>query len=289
MTQSLLPLTISVVTPSYKQADWLRLCAASVADQSGPGFTVEHIVQDALSGSEVAEALQSFPNVRLVSEKDSGMYDAINRGWDKATGNIICWLNCDEQYLPGTLALVADYFRVHPQTDVLFGDAAVVNEDGGYLCSRQVLVPHLYHTWICHLATLSCATFFRRQFLLDHATTFDTRWRMAGDAALMLRIIQSGARMDVLRRYLATFVDNGENLGLLPRAVEEHRALAAEAPRWSQPLSRLWVLHHRLRRLWHGLYRPQPFTYDIHTRTSPQKRVHFEVARPTFYWSTRMN
>ena len=50
------------------------------------------------------------------------MYDAINRGFAKASGDILAWLNCDEQYLPGALAKVADHFARHPRTDILFGD-----------------------------------------------------------------------------------------------------------------------------------------------------------------------
>ncbi len=120
-------ITISIVTPSYRQPAWLRLCAASVADQQAPGLAVEHIVQDSLSGPEVDEVMGHFPSARYISEKDQGMYDAINRGWDKAHGDILAWLNCDEQYLPGALATVADYFRTHPGVDVLFADAIIVD------------------------------------------------------------------------------------------------------------------------------------------------------------------
>jgi glycosyltransferase involved in cell wall biosynthesis len=133
--------TFSIVTPSYKQPMWLQLCAASVADQNAPGIAIEHIVQDSLSGPEIAEAVKSFPNLKLISEKDKGMYDAINRGWEKATGDVLCWLNCDEEYLPGVLSKVADYFRAHPETEVLFADAIIVDNDGNYVCSRQVLTP----------------------------------------------------------------------------------------------------------------------------------------------------
>ena len=122
-----LPVTISVVTPSYRQPEWLRLCAASVADQRGEGLTVEHLVQDSLSGPEIAEALRPYPGAQLFSEKDEGMYDAINRGWERASGDILCWLNCDEQYLPGALNAVAHYFRQHPDTEVLIADALVVD------------------------------------------------------------------------------------------------------------------------------------------------------------------
>ncbi|HUB68005.1 MAG TPA: glycosyltransferase [Candidatus Methylacidiphilales bacterium] len=275
----------SIVTPSYRQARWLGLCAASVADQD---VEAEHIVQDSLSGPEVAEALAPFPRVKLVSEKDAGMYDAINRGWEKAGGEILAWLNCDEQYLPGTLETVAGYFRDRPETDILFADAVVVDEAGGYLCSRQVLPPQLEHTWICHLQTFSCAAFFRRHLIKERGFLLDPRWRVAGDADLILRMLRGGVKTAVLRKYASAFLDNGDNLGLSPRAVQERDALAAEAPRWMRALRPWWVVQHRLRRLWHRLYWPCPFSYDIYTQASPQKRIHFDVPRPTFYWRTRM-
>jgi glycosyltransferase involved in cell wall biosynthesis len=187
------PLTLSIVTPSYKQPAWLRLCAASIADQATPGLVIEHIVQDSLSGPEVEEVLKPFPNVKFFSEKDQGMYDAVRRGWDRATGDILCWLNCDEQYLPGALQEVAHYFRDHPEVDLLFGDAIVVDGAGGYLCSRQVMVPQLYHTWTCQLHTLSCATFFRRDLLTrTRGFALDPRWRDAGDGALIVQMLRAG-------------------------------------------------------------------------------------------------
>ena len=288
MNASGLP-SISVVTPSYRQAEWLRLCAASVADQVVPGLEIEHIVQDALTGPEVVEALRPFPQVHLISEKDDGMYDAINRGWAQARGDIVCWLNCDEQYQPGTLARVAAFFRDHPDTDVLFGDVVVVDENGAYRCSRQVLQPQLHHTWVVQLATWSCATFLRRSLVTERGFTFDPRWRVGGDGAWMVRLLRAGVRTAVMRHYLSAFVDSGDNLGLQPRAVEENRALAAEAPEWVRGLRPLWIGLHRLRRMMHGLYRPRPFSYEIYTPASPRQRVRFDVPQPTFYWKTRMN
>jgi glycosyltransferase involved in cell wall biosynthesis len=283
------PIKISVVTPSYKQAEWLRVCAASVADQTGEGLEVEHIVQDGLSGPAVQEALRAFPRAKLASEKDAGMYDAINRGWDKATGDILCWLNCDEQYLPGALSEVAEYFRQHPETEVLFADAFVVNPAGKYICSRQVLVPLLYHSWICHLGTLSCATFFRRDLVKERGFTLDTRWKSVGDADLIVRLLRARVNMQVLRKYLSVFVDTGENMSLRPVALAEMEAQAKEAPRWAQALRRAWVVIHRLRRMLHGLYRPGPFSTDVYTLASPTQRVHLDVPNATFHWKGRVD
>jgi len=279
---------ISIVTPSYKQPVWLRLCAASVADQSAPGLEIEHFVQDSMSGPEIAEALSAFPQVKLVSEKDEGMYDAINRGWKKSTGDILCWLNCDEQYLPGALQEVAAYFEAHPEIDVLFADTIVVNGEGDYMCSRQVLFPRLYHTWTCHLQTLSCATFFRSSLLKERGFMLDPFWKDLGDAELILRILSAHVRMGILRRYVATFVDNGENRNLKPLAKQERVILRRRAPVWVQSLRLLWMLLHRLQRLRHGLYRLKPFSYEIYTVKSPKQRARFDVIHPTFFWKARM-
>lgn len=89
---------VSVVTPSFRSSQWLKLCIASVADQ---GIPVEHIVQDAGSDDGTLDWLPQDARVRAFIEKDQGMYDAINRGFRRATGDIFAWLNCDEQYLPG--------------------------------------------------------------------------------------------------------------------------------------------------------------------------------------------
>src|SRR4051794_32239348 len=116
---------LSIITPSFRQLDWLRLAVASVADQSG--VEAEHIIQDAgTEGIETLRASINTENIRLFVEKDAGMYEAVNRGLKKARGNICAYLNCDEQYLPGSLAKVANFFSTHPAVDVLFGDIILV-------------------------------------------------------------------------------------------------------------------------------------------------------------------
>src|SRR5690348_16281526 len=96
-------MTFSIITPSFRNSDWLKLCIASVADQ---GVTAEHIVQDAGSDDGTQEWLLKDARVRAFAEKDGGMYDAVNRGLRRATGEILAYLNCDEQYLPGALSTV---------------------------------------------------------------------------------------------------------------------------------------------------------------------------------------
>src|SRR6266511_1025126 len=147
----------SIITPSFRNSKWLKLCIASVNDQ---GVAVEHIVQDACSDDGTLDWLRTDSRVRTFIEKDQGMYDAINRGLRRASGELMAYLNCDEQYLVGALTAVEAHFRARPEIDVLFCDAVVVDSQGKYLWHRKTLRPLAWHTSICPLSVLTCATFF---------------------------------------------------------------------------------------------------------------------------------
>jgi glycosyltransferase involved in cell wall biosynthesis len=269
----------SIITPSYRQSNWLKLCVASVADQGG---SAEHIVQDAVSDDGTLDWLRQDSRVKAHIEKDAGMYDAVNRGLRRATGEILAYLNCDEQYLPGTLALVEEFFEKHPTVDVLFGDIIMVNEIGAYLSHRKVQVPLKFHTWTCHLSTLSCAMFFRRRIVFDHQEFFDPAWRDAGDAEWMLRLMKRKVRMASLGRFTSTFTQTGANMSAGANAKSENKRLRESAPKWAQTAKPLIVLHHRLRRLMAGSYSQKPFDYSIHTQASSQQRIIQTVDNPNF-------
>jgi len=269
---------VSIVTPSFRNSDWLKLCVASVADQE---VEVEHIVQDAGSDDGTLDWLLKDSRVRTFVEKDAGMYDAINRGLRRATGEVLAWLNCDEQYLSGALACVVEFFEAHPQIDVLFGDIIFVDDQGTYVSHRKVQVPLLYHTWTCHLSTLSCATFFRRRVVFDRGELFNPRLRAGGDGEWMVRLLQRRIRMAVLERFTSVFTLTGENMSQKPDALREARELRHTAPAWARAAKPLIVLHHRLRRLAGGMYRQPPFNFSLYTQNSPARREMREVRQPT--------
>jgi glycosyltransferase involved in cell wall biosynthesis len=270
---------ISIVTPSYRRSAWLRLCIASVADQP---VEIEHIVQDSESDDGTLEWLPRDPRVKMFVEKDQGMYDGINRGLRRAGGDLLAYLNCDEQYLSGALAAVADFFEQHPETDVLFGDVVMVDANGRYLYHRKMQTPLKYHTWTCHLSTLSCGMFFRRRIVSDYGELFDPRLRDVGDGEWMLRLLRRGLRMAALGQFTSAFTHTGINMSVGPNARREARELRRSAPFWARQLKPLFIAQHRLRRWTGGIYRQGPFAYEIYTRASPERRQRFEVASPTF-------
>jgi glycosyltransferase involved in cell wall biosynthesis len=270
----------SIVTPSFKQPEWLRLCLASVADQRGD-CELEHIVQDNCSGETVRAVAAEFPDVQLIEESDKGMYDAVNRGLRRATGSICAYLNCDEQYLPGVLGRVAAYFDEHPEVDVLFGDSIVADSSLMPVAYRRVVLPRRWHTLVRPLGVLTCSTFFRRK-IVDEGVLFDPAWKIIGDKAWILALLDRGYRMAVLHEPLAVFVLTGVNLS-------HHQGIHAERLRWNQgfsPLIRLAkplvVLGHVVEKWKQGAYRARHLTSAWYTPDSHTIRHNF--AQLTLGW-----
>lgn len=270
--------TFSIVTPSFRSSTWLKRCIASVADQ---GVAFEHIVQDAGSDDGTLEWLPNDPRVKAFVEKDRGMYDAINRGMRRAQGELLAYLNCDEQYLPGALAGVARFFDHHPEIEMVFGDIIMIDPEGRYLYHRKVQPPLKYHTWTCQLSTLSCGMFFRRELVFDQGFWFEPGLRDAGDGEWMVRLLKRGTKMAALGCFTSAFTCTGANMSIGENARRERRDLIQSAPSWARAARPALILHHRLRRWLGGMYFQKPFFYEIFG-SSGQTRQRFEVTQPTF-------
>jgi len=121
---------ISIITPSYNQASFLKETIESIKKQE-VNLQVEHIIVDGISTDGSVKFLKSLGNkVRWLSESDCGQADAVNKGIRMATGDIIGWLNSDDLYLPGTLQTVADYFSDHPECRWLYGRCQIIDSSG---------------------------------------------------------------------------------------------------------------------------------------------------------------
>jgi hypothetical protein len=274
----------SIITPSFRNSNWLKLCVASVADQQG--VELEHIVQDACSDDGTQDWLPHDPRVQAFIEKDSGMYDAVNRGYRRATGDILAYLNCDEQYLPGALEAVEKYFRQNPEVEVLLAGGIVTDGTGKYICHRHALIPHRYYAWL-RFSVLTSSVFIRRQVIHERGLFFDTSWRVVGDLHWVTAMQKAGVRMAVGDNFTSVFADTGDNLCLSPSAKREQEMTMTMVPGWVKFLKPLWIVHHRLRRLAAGHFRIKPTSYSVFTLQSPDRRVIFDVPRPTSLWWTR--
>jgi glycosyltransferase involved in cell wall biosynthesis len=270
----------SIVTPTFNQPDWLRLCVASVLDQEG--VEVEHIIQDGGDGKGL-EWLKEEPRAHVCCEKDRGMYDAVTRGISKSSGLIIAHLNSDEQYLPGALKSVKEFFDTHSDVEVLFGDAILIDALGKPLSYRRIILPRRSHTIGCHLGTSSCSTFFRRT-VVNRGLSYTSEWRQIGDAALVLSWLDAGVKMATIHRSLAVFTFTGVNMFTGSEAREERARLREESSLGPLAIPPLLAARHRLEKLLHGAYKARDIEIEIFTRESPGKRRKIRARKVGFSW-----
>lgn len=275
----------SIVTPSFRNSRWLKLCIASVADQKGVEF--EHIVQDSCSDDGTQDWLPRDPRVRAFIEKDTGMYDAVNRGFRRAQGDILAYLNCDEQYLPDALKTIDDFFAANPEIEVVLAGSIIINGEGRYICHRHSLVPHRHSLWF-RFPVFTCALFLRRRVVHERGIVFDPRWRDLGDGFWVQAMLENHVPMTVCDSFTSAFADTGENMNLKPNAIREKNEILATIPLWLRLCKPVWILQHRLRKLMAGHYSLKPTSYSIYTLQSPQQRVRFDVAKPTAVWHNRL-
>jgi glycosyltransferase involved in cell wall biosynthesis len=275
----------SIITPSFRNSSWLKLCIASVADQQG--VELEHIVQDSCSDDGTQDWLPHDSRVKAFIEKDGGMYDAINRGYHRATGDILAYLNCDEQYLPGALKKVAEFFEANPGIEVALAGTIVVDDEGQYICHRHQMVPHPQGIWF-RFPILTSSIFIRRRIISGRGIFFDTKWRDIGDFHWILALMKNKAPMKVCGSFTSAFADTGENMNLKPNGVRERLETDKMIPAWIRALKPLWILQHRLRRLAAGHFSLKPTSYEIYTLQSPGQRVKFDVSKPTAVWWNRL-
>lgn len=121
---------VSIITPSFNQAAYLETTIQSVLGQDYPNL--EYFVIDGGSTDGSAELIQRYaPRLAgWVSEKDRGQTDAINKGFARANGEILAWLNSDDIYQPGAVSAAVAAFQQNPQAGLIYGDATFIDEKG---------------------------------------------------------------------------------------------------------------------------------------------------------------
>ncbi len=118
---------VSIVTPSYNHAAYIEQTIKSIREQDYPN--IEHIVIDGGSTDNTVDILKRYEDrLTWVSEKDNGQTNAINKGFRKATGDIMAWLNSDDVYMPGAVRAVVEHFQKHPEDKFVYGNVLAVDK-----------------------------------------------------------------------------------------------------------------------------------------------------------------
>jgi len=195
---------ISIVTPSFQQADFIEQTMKSVLDQGYPNL--EYFVQDGASTDGTVDILKRYDDqlTGWQSKKDSGQSQAINRGMSQTNGDIMAWLNSDDLLMPGSLAYVASYFDTHPDVDVVYGHRLIIDERGCEI-GRWVM-PKYDHDILSWADYVPQETLFWRRSIWEKAGgQIDESFRFAMDWDLILRFRDAGAHFDRLPTFVGAF------------------------------------------------------------------------------------
>lgn len=207
---------ISIVTPTFNRANMIRTAIESVLRQGYSNF--EHIVVDGQSSDGTMAVLADYPHLRVVSEKDRGVYDALNKGVHLACGEIIGHLNSDDVYTPDALMAVARQFQQDPAVDVVSGNAtiSVAMVDG----SRRII--KRYETPADRELTFATGTigtplinarFFRRR-VYDRIGLYDSSYRFSGDCDFLIRAALSKPKQAGIDAVVYDYLSHNASLTL---------------------------------------------------------------------------
>ena len=179
---------VSIITASYNSAATVLQTLASVAQQDFPD--IEHIIIDGLSTDNTLEIVSGYPHVaRLLCAKDDGIYDAMNKGIEAATGDVIGILNSDDLYVDGkVISKIASIFE-KTEVDICYADLQYVHQDDISKVIRTWKSGHFtprsfYWGWMP-----PHPTFFVRRQVYEKVGLFNTKLKSAADYELMLRIL----------------------------------------------------------------------------------------------------
>lgn len=282
-----------IVTPTYNSLQWLPRCVRSVADQVAGEVEVHHHVQDGGSVDGTKEWLaewqtksEGIANYRFTYEsaKDAGMYDAINKAWERMPedADITAHLNSDEQYIYMTLSEVAEWMKVREKADVLLGTYLVTGAECEYRCHRRPVIPGSLSSWL-NCTCITNSSFYRASRFRELRPRFDSKWRCVGDLVFFRELVWRKVRFETIPLVTSVFVCTGSNLAWTDTAHREWLELRTEAPavlRWVNGFVYRWV---NFKRRIVNLFMPAPRNYSAYLGDTPE-RTDFVIKHPTVRW-----
>lgn len=179
-------LKISVITVSFNQSQWIEECIRSVYEQNYPN--VEHIIVDGGSNDGTVEILKKYPHLLWTSEPDEGQSDALNKGFRKATGDIIAWVNSDDAMCEGSLEAIDRFFSENPDKYVVVGNQVLIDENSKIL--RVAKGKPFSEEWLLNgvrSAVTQNSTVFRKE-VFEKVGYLDESFHYSMDRDLFIRL-----------------------------------------------------------------------------------------------------
>ena len=175
------PARIGVVTPTLNAGAFLERTLRSIWDQRRDGLEIDHVIVDGGSTDDTAAVASRFPSRFVVAEDERGMYEAINFGLRQVQGDIVGYMNGDDEVAPGAFDLIARAFASHPRAGWLCGRVEYIDGDDRVLGRmrpvRMSARSFVGLGWSC----VPQQTVWARRAFFDRVGPFDTTYRAVGD------------------------------------------------------------------------------------------------------------
>ena len=197
--------TLSVITVVYNNVRNIERTMLSVLTQTYPN--IEYIIVDGLSTDGTLKIIRRYRNAlaKVFSEKDEGIYDAMNKGLAAATGNYVLFMNSgDEFYEQDTVEKV---FASAPNADIYYGETEMINEEGESLGRRRHAVPDVL-TWesFKYGMNVSHQAIYVRTVL---TVPFDRQYKLSADIDWIIRCTMNAQKIVNVNRYVARYLVGG--------------------------------------------------------------------------------
>jgi glycosyltransferase involved in cell wall biosynthesis len=236
-------MTFSIITVTYNAARWIERTMASVLAQTYSH--IEYIIVDGGSADGTVDIIRHHQsNIKWSSEPDKGLYDAMNKGLQRATGDYVWFLNAgDTLHSPDTVARLAEQAsRCQPLPCIVYGETDIIDDAGSFIAHRRLKSPRRLTWRSFRMGMLVCHQSFvvRR----DVALPFDLRYRYSADFDWCIRCMKAAVRIHNAHLILSNYLNEGTTTANRKASLKERFAIMAKYYGWLPSV---------LRHLWFGM------------------------------------
>jgi glycosyltransferase involved in cell wall biosynthesis len=210
--------TFGIVTPTLNAERYLDDTLRSIWSQASDHVKIDHVLVDGGSSDDTVEVAGHYPTRVVVATDDQGMYDAVNRGLSMVAGDIVGYVNADDEIAPGALEIVAEAFRRHPEAQWLMGTREFIDGEG-HAFAWMTPVPFTLRQYVgLGWSCVPQETVWMRRSLYELVGPFDTTFKNTGDYDMYARCRAVSAPL-IRKEIIGRFRLHGDQLSFKPEVM----------------------------------------------------------------------